>query len=116
MVARVRPVLDCIDMEVAPQPDDRPPRLDAIIDRCKVAWENFKSFNRDVVVSIVTHALAVVRSHYPMINLQAIGAGFARGTGATKQEQLKDEVEDTAKKLADDVDLFGEVDGEAQAQ
>ena len=62
------------------------------------------------------HALAVVWSHYPMINLQAIGVGFARGTGATKQEQLKDEVEDTAKKLAGDVDLFGEVDGEGQAQ
>ena len=33
MVARVRPVLDCIDVEVAPQPDDRSPRPDAIIDR-----------------------------------------------------------------------------------
>ena len=69
MVARVRPVLDCIDMEVAPQPDDRPPRLDAIIDRCKAAWENFKSFNRDAAVSVKTHALAVVWSHYPTINL-----------------------------------------------
>ena len=24
VVAEVRPVLDCVDMEVAPQPDDRP--------------------------------------------------------------------------------------------
>ena len=61
------------------------------------------------------HALAVVRSHYPTINLRAIGAGFARGMGATKQEQLKDEVEDAAKKLASDVDLFGEVNGDDQA-
>ena len=37
VVARVRPVLDCIDMEAAPQPDDRPPRSDTIIDRCKAA-------------------------------------------------------------------------------
>ena len=116
MVVGVRPVLDCIDMEVAPQPDDRPPCLDAIIDRCKAAWENFKSFNQDATISVVTHALAVVRSHYPAINLQVIGAGFARGMGATKQEQLKDEVEDTTKRLASDVDLFGEVDGEGQAQ
>ena len=36
--------------------------------------------------------------------------------GQMKQEQLKDEVEDTAKRLAGDVDLFGEVDGEGQAQ
>ena len=62
------------------------------------------------------HALAVVRSHYPTINLQAIGARFARGTGVTRQEQLKDEVEDAAKKLADDVDLFGEMDGDDQAK
>ena len=64
----------------------------------------------------MTHVLAVVRSHYPAINLRAIGAGFTRGTGAMKEEQLKDEVEDTAKKLASDVNLFGEVDSEGQAQ
>ena len=69
MVAIVRLVLDCIDMEVAPQPDDRPPHPDAIIDWCKAAWENFKSFNRDATVSIMTHAVAVVRSHYLAINL-----------------------------------------------
>ena len=61
-------------------------------------------------------ALAVVRSHYHAINLRVIGVGFARGMGVTKQEQLKDEVEDVVKKLAGDVDLFGEVDGEGQAQ
>ena len=84
VVAGVKPVLDCVDMEVAPQPDGRPPRPDTIIDRCKAARENFKSFNRDATVTAVTHALAVVRSHYPVIDLQAIGAGFARGTGATE--------------------------------
>ena len=72
-------MLDCINMEVAPQPDDRPPHPDAITDRCKVAWENFKSFNRDVAVSVMMHALVVVLSHYPAINLRAIGAGLTRG-------------------------------------
>ena len=109
-------MLDCVDLEVAPQLDGRPLHSDTIIQKCKAAWENFKSFNRDTIVSVATHALAVVRSHYPTIDLQAIGARFARGTGATKKEQLKDEVEDTAKKLAGDVDLFGEVDSEGQAQ
>ena len=69
MVAGVRPVLDYINMEVAPQLDDRPPCPDTIIDRCKAAWENFKSFNHDAAVSAMTHTLAVVRSHYPTINL-----------------------------------------------
>ena len=62
-------MLNCIDMEVAPQPEDRPPCPDAMIDRCNAAWENFKGINQDAIVSIVTHALAVVWSHYPAINL-----------------------------------------------
>ena len=45
VVVGVKHVLDYIDMEVAPQPNDSPPRPDTIIDRCKAAWENFKSFN-----------------------------------------------------------------------
>ena len=65
VVARVGPMLDCINMEVAPQPDDRPPHPDTIIDRCKAVWENFKGFNRDAAISIMMHALVVVRSHYP---------------------------------------------------
>ena len=40
-----------------------------IIERCKVAWENFKSFNRNAIVTAITHALAVVRSHYPAVDL-----------------------------------------------
>jgi len=58
----------------------------------------------------------VVWSHYPVIDLQAIGARFARGTGATEHQQLEDEVEDAAKKLAGDVDLFSEMDGDGQAK
>ena len=84
MVAGARVVLDYNVMEATPQPDDRPPCPDTIIDRCKAAWENFKSFNHYVTVSIATHTLAVVQSHYPAINLQAIGARFARGMGATR--------------------------------
>ena len=60
MIAGVKLVLDYVDLEVAPQPDGRPPRSDTVIERCKAAWENFKSFNRDAIVTAVTHALAVV--------------------------------------------------------
>ena len=109
-------MLECIDLEVAPQPSGRPPCLDTIIDRCKVAWENFKSFNCDAIVTAVTHALAVVRSHYPTIDLQAIGAGFTGRMGATEHQQLEDEVEDAVKMLAGDIDLFGEMDGDGEAR
>ena len=32
VVARVKPMLDYVDLEAAPQPDGRPPRLDIIIE------------------------------------------------------------------------------------
>ena len=72
-------MLDCIDLEVAPQPDGRPPRPDIIIERCKTAWESFKDFNHDAIASTATHVLAVVRSHYPTADLQLIGGGYAEG-------------------------------------
>ena len=109
-------MLDRIDLEAAPRPDDRPPCSNTIIERCKVAWENFKSFNHDAIITAITHALTVVRSHYPSIDLQAIGAGFAGGTGETEHQHLEDEVEDAAKKLAGDVNLFSEMDGDGEAQ
>ena len=36
--------------------------------------------------------------------------------GKAETQQLEDEVEDTAKKLASDIDLFGETDGNDGAQ
>ena len=60
VVAGVKPMLDCVDMEVAPQSDGRPLCLDAIIERCKEAWENFKSFIHDTIITVITHALVVV--------------------------------------------------------
>ena len=109
VVAGVKPVLDCIDLEVAPQPDGRPPCSDTMIHRCKAAWE---SFNHDAIVTAITHALVVVRSHYQSVDLQAIGAEFAEGMGEVKTQQ----VEDAAKKLAGDIDLFGETDDDGGAR
>ena len=68
VVVGVKSVLDCVELEAAPQPDDRLPRSDTIIQRCKVAWENFNSFNRDAIMTVATHVLAVVRSHYPTLD------------------------------------------------
>jgi len=112
----IKPVLDCVDLETATQPDGRRQRSDTVIQRCKVAWENFKIFNRDAIVSVATHVLAVVRSHYPTIDLQSIRGGFAEGLSDAETQQLEDEVEDAVKTFADDIDLFGETDGDGGAQ
>ena len=116
VVAKINPVLACVEPETAPQPNGRPPCPDIIIERCKTAWESFKSFNRDTVVSAATHALAVVRSHYPATDLEAIGGGYAEGLSEAETQRLKDEVEDVVKKLAGDIDLFRETDGSGQTQ
>ena len=115
VVVGIRPVLDYIEPETAPHPDGRPPRPDIIIKRCKMVWESFKSFNHDAVVSAATHALAVVRSHYPNTDLEVIGGEYAEGLNEAETQQLEDEVEDVAKKLAGDIYLFGENDGSGEA-
>ena len=57
----------------------------------------------------------MVQSHYPAVDLQAIGAGFTEGMGEAENQQLEDEVEDAVKKLVGDIDLFDEMDGDGQA-
>ena len=42
--------------------------------------------------------------------------GFAEGLSETETQQLEDEVEDAAKKLANDIDFFGKMDGDGGAQ
>ena len=116
VVAEVKLVLDCVDLEAAPQTDGRPPRLDIVIERCKMAWESFKNFNRDIVVTNITHALVVVRSYYPSVDLQVIGGGFIEGLSEAETKQLEDEVEDAARKLVGDIDLFGETSGDGEAR
>ena len=58
----------------------------------------------------------MVWSHYPSVDLQAIGVGFTEGLGEVETQQLEDEVEDVAKKVAGDIDLFGETYGDGRAQ
>ena len=67
-------------------------------------------------MSVATHVLAVVRSHYPTIDLQSIGGGFAEGLSDAETRLLEDEVEDVAKKVAGDIDLFCETNGDGGAQ
>jgi len=45
-----------------------------------------------------------------------IGAGFVEGLSEAETQQLEDEVEDAAKKLAGDIDLFGETGGDGEAR
>ena len=62
-------------------------------------------------MTAATHALAVVWSHYPIVDIQSIGGGFADGLSDAETQQLEDDVEDAVKMLVGDIDLFGETEG-----
>ncbi|XP_066347710.1 uncharacterized protein [Miscanthus floridulus] len=49
-------------------------------------------------------------------DLEVIGGGYAEGLSEVETQRLEDEVEDVAKKLAGDIDLFRETDGSGKAQ
>ena len=115
IVTAIELVLDYIDLKMATQHDGRRQHPNTIIQRCKAAWENFKTFNHDAITTVATHVLTVVRSHYPTTDLQSIEGGFTEGLSDAETQQLEDEVEDAAKMLAGDIDLFGETDGDGRA-
>ena len=45
-----------------------------------------------------------------------IGGGFTEGLSDAETQQLEDQVEDVAKKLAGDIDLFSETDDDGGAR
>ena len=100
-------MLDLIDQEV-PDPN-RVPRPDIIMERCKSALKNFKNYAHGVACSVVVHALAVVRSVYPSVKLERIDGGFAQNLSDEQITALEEEVSNSVIKLADDLDLFGDV-------
>ena len=103
-------MMDLIDQEV-PEPN-RATRPDIIVERCRSALENFKHYARGIACFGTGHALVVVRSVYPTVNLKRIDYGFARNLSDEQITALEEEVSDSAIKLADDMDLFGNADNE----
>jgi hypothetical protein len=57
---------------------------------------------------MATHVLAVVRSHYPWVDLRWFEAGVSSNTDLVKVEQLRTTSQATAAKMISDVDLYGE--------
>ena len=103
-------MLDLIDQEV-PKPN-RASWLDIIVERCKSALKNFKHYACGVACFATGHTLAVVRSVYPSVKLKRIDGGFARNLSDEQITALEEEVSDSAIKLANDMDLFGDAGNE----
>ena len=87
--------------------------IQSVLDHCQIAWADFKEFARNVAHGAIVHALTQLRSHYPLVDLQWVAIEYAQGTNAEKIARLEDDEEELAKRLAKDVELFGE--GESSA-
>jgi hypothetical protein len=114
ITAGIGPVLDNIGLpqpEGAWLPEDGP--YQSMINHYRDVWSNFRKFARCVAHGDVIHALAQLRSHYPTVDLQRVATGYAQGTDAQKITKLEEEVEEPAKRLAKDVELFGNGEGSA---
>jgi hypothetical protein len=68
----------------------------------------FKQYIRVTSEYVVAHVLAVVRPHYPGVDLRRLEAGVSSNTDQEKAEQLRASSQATATKMITDVDLYGE--------
>jgi hypothetical protein len=76
----IKPVLDLISMEPEEGPTGRPARPEVIIEKCQSSWTCFKQYIHDVGEYVAAHVLAVVRSHYPGVDLQRLEASVSSNT------------------------------------
>ena len=106
----IKPVLDFIDQEVLEPNKALWPNIFMV--RCESALENFKHYACGIACSAMGHALVVVWSIYPSVKLKRIDSGFARNLSDEQITALAEEVFDSAIKLADDMDLFGDAGNE----
>ena len=112
VIVGIKPMLDYISF-APPEasssswlPGDLPHQ--SIVNRCQMAWVDFKEFTCSAAHGAIVHALAMLRSHYPSVDLEQVVTSYARGTDAAKIAKLENEAEEPGKKLASDIDLFGE--------
>jgi len=70
MIMGIQPVLDYVGLEQhegARLPGDGP--YWSVMDRCQIAWADFKEFARSTVYEAIVHALVQLWSHYPSVYL-----------------------------------------------
>jgi hypothetical protein len=114
IVVGIGPMLDNIDLpqpKGARLPEDSPYR--SIVNHCYDAWLDLREFRRRMAHGAIIHALTQLCSHYPMVDLQQVATGYAQDIDARKITKLEEEAEEPAKRLAEDVDLFGNGEGSA---
>lgn len=81
---------------------------EAIMEQCKKAWPVFKDFIRDAGQYVAASVLALVWSHYPLVNLKRIEEGVAADTGEAEANELRNSSWETAARVMQDIKLIDE--------
>jgi hypothetical protein len=59
---------------------------DAVVEKCQSSWACFKQYIHDAGKHVAAHILAVVRSHYPGVDLRRLKASVSSNTDPVKAE------------------------------
>lgn len=110
ITAGITPILDFIDGNPKPplvgDLDQHPLPPDPFVERCRASCGRFKVYVRGTAAYAIGHALSVVRSWYPAVELNWIDEGFPKGAADEVADALQLEAEECSVKLVDDLQLF----------
>ena len=77
----------------------------AHLEYLKAAPERLKAQVKDAATISAVQALATVKSHYPRLDLQRVGEGFANDADEDKIDALLEEIKTTSDLLVENLDL-----------
>jgi hypothetical protein len=106
LIQGASPILDVIHGEAVggAEPGEAPPTVpENVAERSAVAWENFQAYVQRLTRDVARHTLAVVRSHYPGIDLTRVRTGYAGVGGLDDIDQHRQAVDGEATHLADEM-------------
>lgn len=106
----MKPILDVMIPEPSVRPpvdlEEQAPPPDSFLEQCRSAYERFKFFVRGTACCEADHAHAVVRSHYPSMDMGCMASGFAADVADERIALLQSSSVPMAEVHAGDLQLF----------
>lgn len=96
----------CIDEEALFPASREEASTDDVLQRARGIWGLFQAYTRAATTTVVAHSLAVLRWHYPRVDMERVREGFAANTSSAERGVLESDAELAAIVLVNDVDLF----------
>ena len=76
--------------------------IDNLVERSRWACDNFYGYVRTQAQGAVQRCIAIMRSHYPFIEMQRINDGYALGTTEENANKMYEESKHAALTVVDD--------------